>query len=84
MVVDGIKYARAELGVDGNAGFALIGPDLQTGEAEFVTIEPIGNESGELAGGRACKQALRRLRQKLGLPKLPYYFGPSHPFSRMS
>ena len=26
---------RAELGVDGNCGFALVGPDLQVGEAEF-------------------------------------------------
>ena len=29
---------RAELGIDGNAGFALLGDDLQSGEAEFVEI----------------------------------------------
>lgn len=32
---------RAELGIDGNCGFALLGPDLQEGEAEFVEIEPV-------------------------------------------
>ena len=84
VVVDGIKYDRAELGVDGNAGFAFLGPDLQMGEAEFVTIDPIGNESVELASGRACKQALRKLRERLGLPKMPYYFGASFPFCRRS
>lgn len=32
---------RAELGIDGNCGFALLGPDLQEGEAEFVEIESV-------------------------------------------
>jgi hypothetical protein len=32
---------RAELGIDGNCGFALLGADLQEGEAEFVKIEPV-------------------------------------------
>jgi hypothetical protein len=34
---------RAELGIDGNCGFALIGADLQEGEAEFVEIEPVNS-----------------------------------------
>ncbi len=32
---------RAQLGIDGNCGFALLGPDIQEGEAEFVEIEPV-------------------------------------------
>ena len=32
-----INIERAELGVDGNCGYALLG-DLPTGEAEFVEI----------------------------------------------
>ena len=30
---------RAEIGIDGNCGFALLGEDLQVGEAEFVEIK---------------------------------------------
>lgn len=32
---------RAEFGIDGNCGFALLGENLQEGEAEFVEIEPV-------------------------------------------
>lgn len=32
---------RAQLGIDGNCGFALLGENLQEGEAEFVEIEPV-------------------------------------------
>lgn len=32
------EMERAELGVDGNRGFALLGDDIQSGEAEFVEI----------------------------------------------
>lgn len=35
---------RAELGIDGNCGFALIGENLQEGEAEFVQIPPVTYE----------------------------------------
>ncbi len=34
----------AELGIDGNCGFALIGQSLQEGEAEFVEIPPVRPE----------------------------------------
>ena len=37
---------RAHLGIDGNCGFALLGVNLQEGEAEFVEIEPISVPSG--------------------------------------
>jgi hypothetical protein len=73
------KYGRAELGVDGNCGFALLGGDLQEGEAEFVEIEYNESKSYicELA---ACKKALQKLRDRLGMSKLSFYFGPSHPY----
>lgn len=32
---------RAQLGIDGNCGFALLGENLQEGESEFVEIEPV-------------------------------------------
>lgn len=32
---------RAELGIDGNCGFALLGENIQEGEAEFVEITPV-------------------------------------------
>jgi hypothetical protein len=31
-------YDRAELGVDGNAAFALLGENIQEGDTEFVEI----------------------------------------------
>ena len=80
---------RAELGVDGNCGFALLGSDLQVGEAEFVEIPTanIDRESSFLmpkglvaAQLWACKEALRRLRVRLNMPNMSYYFGPSHPY----
>ena len=86
------NYRRAELGVDGNAAFALLGPDLQEGEAEFVMLPggvkvnesepaviPVGDQAIVLS---ACKTALRNLRQRLGIDNLMYYFGPSHPYGR--
>lgn len=86
------KYGRVELGVDGNAAFALLGPDSQEGEAEFVTLSPETGVSGDgnfviptgddAAKLRACKMALKRLCARLGVDALPYYFGPSHPYGR--
>lgn len=71
------NYDRAELGIDGNCGFALLGPDIQSGEAEFVEIEEPVTLAGELS---ACKKALRQLRDRLGVADLNYYFGKSHPY----
>lgn len=87
-IPDNLKvYQRAELGIDGNAGFALLGPDLQEGEAEFVEIPKFDetDDSGYNArrlGAKlsACKQALEKLRERLGIPQLAYYFGESHPY----
>ena len=91
---------RAELGIDGNCGFALLGVNLQEGEAEFVEIEAVivppyyaqtrheqftGEEQQARELGaklRACKEALNRLRARLAMPNLSYYFGDSHPYGR--
>lgn len=79
---------RAELGIDGNAGFALLGENIQEGEAEFVEINlpPAAskdpdryNKSEWVREARiAATKALRKLEARLGR-QLPYYIGPSHP-----
>ena len=70
-------YGRAQLGVDGNHGFALLGPNIQEGEAEFVEIQSGREPDNVLA---ACKVALGKLRDRLKLPEMNYYFGESHPY----
>lgn len=86
---------RAELGIDGNCGFALLGANIQEGEAEFVEIPAVQPDNSthherytqentasrdQAAQLSACKEALRRLRVRLGKPDLSYYFGRSHPY----
>ena len=71
---------RAVLGIDGNCGFALLGENLQEGEAEFEPVVPIGDELNSSAELRACRIALTRLKKRLGLSDLPFAFGPSHPY----
>lgn len=68
--------ARAHLGIDGNAAFAIYGDDLQSGESEFVTVND-PNNANEV--GLAAALALEHLRFRLKLPELSYYLGPSHP-----
>ncbi len=70
------KYGRAQLGIDGNCGFALLGEDLQSGEAEFVEIE--GDRMDDQL--RACSFALNKLRERIDAPAMSYYFGSSHPY----
>ncbi len=75
---------RAMLGVDGNAGFALLGENLQEGEAEFsditeASIEKFGFYTAQRV---AAHEALEKLRERLGRPDLNYWFGPSHPYGR--
>ena len=75
------KLERAELGVDGNAGFALLGGDLQMGEAEFETIatpEPLRSAEGVRQAKLAINRAFARLKARIGKP-ISYYIGPSHP-----
>lgn len=76
------KMERAELGIDGNCGFALLGADLQVGEAEFEQIP--GYISGPLdtvqyhAAKAAINRAYQRLKGRIGRP-ISYYIGDSHP-----
>jgi hypothetical protein len=73
------EYGRAVLTIDGNCGCALLGENLQEGEAEFVEIEEGRYPDTHLV---ACKKALHKLRERLGLSELSYYFGQGHPYAR--
>jgi hypothetical protein len=80
---------RAELGIDGNAGFALLGDDLQSGEAEFVTIDLPPEASKDpnryhksewvSAAKRAINLAHRALKARLPGRQFSYRLGTSHP-----
>lgn len=84
-----LKMERAELGVDGNAGFVLLGDDLQSGEAEFVVIDMPSEASKDPnryhksewldAAKRASSAAYRTVKQRLADRKFSYYLGKSHP-----
>lgn len=80
---------RAELGVDGNAGFARLGENLQEGEAEFVEID-LPNEASKDpnryhkiewvdAAKIAINKAYRKLKERLSDQEFSYYLGSSHP-----
>lgn len=74
LVVDDVEYKRAQLGIDGDCGFALLGPNIQEGEAEFVEVIP--TTVGKYYDQRtAAYEALRRLRIRLGKPELGYFLG---------
>lgn len=73
---------RAELGVDGNAAFALLGSDIQSGEAEFVEIEtdaPRGTSEYDRAASTAAAKAYRILKERLAPREFSYFLGTSHP-----
>ena len=76
MLISGVNCVRAELGIDGNAAYALLGPNIQVGEVEFMQVKQDSDESLFSAEMRAAKQALARLRARLGQPELSYYLGP--------
>lgn len=86
-VVPGLE--RAELGVDGNAGFALLGNDLQMGEAEFVVIDLPPEASKDpnryhhsewcAAAKRAANLAYQKLKARTQPKAISYYLGPSYP-----
>lgn len=83
------KLERAELGIDGNAGFALLGEDIQSGEAEFVEIalpveasrDPNRYHHTEWceAAGKAATAAYRKLHERLPEREFSYFLGKSHP-----
>jgi hypothetical protein len=75
---------RVVLSVDGNCGCALLGGNIQEGDAEFVEIlypDPSCTWSGEAkkAERTACFQALHKLRQRLDRPDLPYAWSTRSP-----
>lgn len=73
---------RAELGVDGNCGFALLGEDLQVGEAEFVVIEcdePKWTSAWANAAQRAAMAAFKKLKERLPNETFSYHLGRSYP-----
>lgn len=78
-----MKIKRAELGVDGNCGFALLGEDIVVGEAEFEEIKlsddaPIWSAEGRRQTKLAINRAYQRLKARIGRP-ISYFIGPSHP-----
>lgn len=76
-----MSIERAELGIDGNCGFALLGENIQEGEAEFEEIrgtELHPDPASDGAKRQAINRAFTRLKNRLGRP-LSYYIGPSHP-----
>lgn len=80
---------RAELGIDGNCGFALLGENLQTGEAEFIKIElPIERSKNPnryndsewcKAACYAASRAYVNLKKRLLNKTFSFYLGSSHP-----
>ena len=77
------RQGGVRLSIDGNCGCALLGPNLQEGEAEFVEIDESElNDGYENAANRATIRALWRLTARCypkGDHSLPYYTG-DHPF----
>ncbi len=71
---------RAILSVDGNCGCALLGENLQVGEAEFVEVQKRPDEHETEAEVRACFQALNNLRTRLG-KDITYAWYPRRPGS---
>lgn len=66
---------RAILSVDGNCGCALLGENLQEGEAEFVEIdckEPQWTKAYREAAWKACWSAYQRLKARLSDRKFSY------------
>jgi len=73
---------RVLIGIDGNAAFALLGPDLQEGEAEFVVIEGDDPRRAKIACNKAYAALGKRLGRSSGAINeqwAPYQLDPSHP-----
>lgn len=76
---DDMTIERAELGIDGNCGFALLGEDLQVGEAEFEEFRgDIQTKEGARQAKLAINRAYQRLKARIGRP-ISYFLGESHP-----
>jgi hypothetical protein len=69
------QYGSVRLFIDGNAGCALLGLNLQEGEAEFVEVGPhLKDDTASSPERRAMTQALRKLKERCGGVALPYAF----------
>ena len=71
--------------IDGKCGCAMLGSNLQEGEADFVEFAPTAAAAlhAPLEDKlNACKTALGRLRLRLNLPEMSYFFGESHPYGQ--
>lgn len=70
---------RAELGVDGDHGFALVGPNIMEGEVEFEKFAGnVKTSEGTRQAKLAINRAYQRLKSRLGRP-VSYFIGESHP-----
>lgn len=79
-----MELQRAQLGIDGNCGFALLGENIQEGEAEFIEIAtdaPAGSSVWAQAAELAAGQAYAALKKRLAPLQFTYYLGESHPRS---
>ena len=74
-----MENRRAELGIDGDHAFALLGDNIQEGEVEFVAIPnwPTSTLAEKLS---AAKQAFLNLQRRLGRNDFSFFFGRSHPY----
>ena len=81
---DALKMAQpmelAILMVDGNCGCALLGENLQEGEAEFVEVVQRKDEPLYAAEVRACWAAFKKLKERLGRD-MTYAWHPRRPGS---
>lgn len=68
---------RAELGIDGNCGFAGIGHLAESPDWEFVEIE--GEVTDRDNQARAAAKAYRKLKARLAPEEISYFIGESHP-----
>lgn len=74
------QTGKIVIGIDGNCGFALLGPDLQEGESEFVEVEPpITPIRQKHAAATAHSMLLVRLELP---PDFPWEYHESHPCYR--
>jgi len=70
------RVESVEIGIDGNCAYALLGKDLQSGEAVFVRINEVGDRSdaARVAATAAYNQLCRRFKKRL-----PYRFDDDYP-----
>lgn len=73
-----MKNQTAMLGVDGNCGFALLGPNIQEGEAEFIEVKA---PAGDWEKAEAASEAFDKLKARVAPDDiLRFGYGTSHPY----